>query len=274
MEAGAEAVVLPAGARIALALEYDGSAYFGWQSQRKPQVATVQECLETALSRVADAPLRVQCAGRTDRGVHASHQVVHFDSPAARSPRAWVFGGNSHLPESIAVKWARGVPRNFHARFSAYARRYRYVICNRALRSPHLRHAVTWHDRPLDARLMHEDAQALIGELDFSAFRAAGCQSNSPMRNVHFVEVTRRGDFVVIDIQANAFLHHMVRNVAGVLMAVGAGEAAPGWTRAVLEGRDRTAGGITAPPDGLYLVDVRYPDEFELPAVEPGPIFL
>ncbi len=262
------------GDRVALALSYDGSAYRGWQSQRKPQVDTVQEVLQTCLSRIADAPVTVQCAGRTDAGVHASHQLVHFDTPAARDEKAWVMGGNTQLPRDIAVHWARPVPRTFHARFSATARRYRYLILNTPARSALLSSGVTWESRPLDAGRMHAAAQALVGERDFTSYRAVACQSRTPMRNVHFIDVTRRGDLVVIDIQANAFLHHMVRNIAGVLMTIGSGREPVEWAGQVLAARDRTAGAATAPPYGLYLVDILYPAAFGLPATEPGPYFL
>ena len=263
-----------AGDRVALALSYDGSRYYGWQSQRKPNVPTVQEALENTLSKIADASVLVQCAGRTDRGVHASHQLVHFDTPCARHEKAWVMGANTQLPDGISVHWAKPVNKDFHARFSATARRYRYVILNTASRPAILSQGVTWEKRPLDAELMHREAQCLLGELDFSSFRAVACQSNTPMRNVHFVNVSRVNDFVIIDIQANAFLYHMVRNIAGVLMTVGAGWESPGWTATVLAAKDRTAGGVTAKPEGLYLVDVTYPEQFGLPATVPGPFFL
>lgn len=253
------------GQRVALALAYEGSHFYGWQSQRKLNIPTVQESLEQALSQVAAAPVTVHCAGRTDTGVHASHQLVHFDSPADRGEKAWVMGGNMHLPPAIRIQWARPVPEDFHARHSALARRYRYVILNRPVASPHLPAGMTWCAAPLDAALMHEAAQVLLGELDFSAFRAAGCQSRTPMRNVHFVEVSRRGELVIIDIQANAFLHHMVRNIAGVLMAVGRGERPPEWVSEVLDSRRRTAGGVTAPAAGLYFLGPVYADEFGVP---------
>lgn len=262
-----------AGDRIALALEYEGSAFYGWQSQRQLQLPTVQETLERALSQVAAAPVTTVCAGRTDAGVHATHQIVHFDSPAARNEKAWVFGGNTHLPPGIAIQWARPVPAEFHARFSATARRYRYVILNRPLRSAHSGHLATQYSRPLDVALMHTEAQCLLGERDFSSFRGAGCQSNTPMRNVHFVSVARRGEWVTVDIQANAFLLHMVRNIVGTLLAVGSGQQPPGWTAAVFAARDRTRAAMTAPPQGLYLIDVAYPASFALPAAAPGPLF-
>lgn len=265
---------LPAGTRVALALEYDGAPYQGWQAQGRPDTATVQEVLEPCLSRIAAAALRVHCAGRTDSGVHASHQVVHFDTPSARQEKAFVLGGNAQLPASVAVKWARPVAPEFHARFSARWRRYRYVIFNAPLRSAHLPRACTHFSRPLDATLMQRDAQALLGERDFSAFRGAGCQSRSSMRNVHFIDVRRMGDWVVVDIQANAFLLHMVRNIVGVLLAVGCARAAPGWAARVLAGRDRTQGGVTAPPQGLYLVDVGYESRWGLPETTPGPAWL
>lgn len=265
---------LDAGQRVALALEYDGSAYQGWQAQMRPGTATVQETLQAALSQVAAAPVQLQCAGRTDAGVHASHQLVHFDSPSPRDAKAFVMGANALLPPSIAVKWAHPVASEFHARFSARARRYRYVILNRPLRSAHLPGLSTYYPHPLDTGLMQRDAQILLGEQDFSAFRGAGCQSRTAMRNVHFVEVRRSGDWVVVDIQANAFLLHMVRNIVGVLLAVGSGRAAPGWTRTVLASRDRTQGGVTARPQGLYLVDVEYDAEWNLPLESPGPAWL
>ncbi|MDX9768433.1 MAG: tRNA pseudouridine(38-40) synthase TruA [Ectothiorhodospiraceae bacterium] len=263
-----------AGDRVALALEYDGSAFYGWQAQRNLRLPTIQETLENALGRIAAAPVTTVCAGRTDAGVHASHQIVHFDTPSARDERAWVFGANTHLPAGIAVKWARPVAADFHARFSATARRYRYAILNRPTRSAHLGALATHWVPSLDADLMHAEAQCLLGERDFSSFRGAGCQSNTPMRNVHFVTVIRRGDWVVVDIQANAFLLHMVRNIVGTLLAVGSGKQPAGWAAEVLALRDRTKAAMTAPPNGLYLVDVDYPAHFGLPRDVPGPAFL
>jgi tRNA pseudouridine38-40 synthase len=263
-----------AGDRIALAVEYQGSAFFGWQSQRKLNLPTVQETLENALSQIAAAPITTICAGRTDTGVHASHQVVHFDTPIARPEKAWVFGGNTLLPETVSIKWARPVASEFHARFSAAARRYRYIIHNHPTRSAHLGSLTTFFPHALDAELMHREAQCLLGEQDFSSFRGAGCQSNTPMRNVHRVTVLRRGDFVIIDIQANAFLLHMVRNIVGTLLAVGNGRQPPGWTAEVFAAKDRTVAAPTAPPQGLYLVDVIYPAEFGLPSSTLGPAFL
>ena len=262
------------GDRVAMAVSYDGSAFHGWQSQRKPQVATVQEALEQALGSIANAPVRVQCAGRTDAGVHASHQIVHFDSPSDRDEKAWVSGGNTHLPPKISIHWAKPVTEDFNARFSATARRYRYVILNTPSRSALLAGGVTWESRPLNERAMHEAGQALLGELDFTSYRAVACQSKTPMRNVHFLEVSRCGDMVVIDIQANAFLYHMVRNIAGVLLAIGTGIKPVAWAEEVLLAKDRKAATITAPPFGLYLVGVTYPDSFQLPQSDPGPFFL
>ncbi len=272
--ARADTQLLPAGSRIAMAVEYQGSCYRGWQSQDKPRVATVQDAVEGAVSSVAAAPVTVICAGRTDAGVHAAHQVVHFDAPTARSAKAWLAGSNALLPDDIAVRWAVPVANDFHARFSATARRYRYIILNQARRAAHMVGALTHVELPLDAGLMHKEAQVLVGEQDFSAFRAASCQSLTPMRNIHFVDVHRRGRLVIIDIQGNAFLHHMVRNIAGVLIAVGSGQQPPGWTAEVLAGRDRSRGGVTAKPHGLYLVDVHYPSEFGLPKLSPGPEFI
>lgn len=260
--------------RIALALEYDGSAFNGWQAQKAPRLPTVQESLEAALSQVAAHPLRVHCAGRTDTGVHASEQIVHFESASPRPEKAWVKGGNALLPKSIALRWAREVPADFHARFSAHSRRYRYLIYNTPQRAALLRGLVTQYPHVLEAARMREAGQHLLGERDFTSYRGTACQSRTAMRNVHHLEVERRGDFVIIDIQANAFLLHMVRNVVGVLLEIGAGRRPPDWAAEVLQRRDRSAAGVTAPPQGLYLVKVGYPARFGLPELAPGPAFL
>jgi len=265
--------VHPAGTRIACALEYDGSTYNGWQSQPHDGVSTVQDALEAALSQIADQSVRVHCAGRTDTGVHATAQTVHFDAPAPRSIRAWTQGVNTALPPDIRVHWAVAVAPEFHARFSATARRYRYLVANVPVRPALLRNLVTWHRRELDAERMHRAAQCLLGEQDFSAFRAASCQANSAMRNVLSVQVTRMGNFVEINICANAFLHHMVRNIAGSLLAVGDGRQAEPWIGELLQGRDRTAAADTAPPTGLYLCEIQYPEAFALPETNSMPIW-
>lgn len=256
--------------RIALGIEYDGSDFAGWQMQ-DGEVRTVQAGVELALSAVADHPVRVICAGRTDAGVHAVVQVVHFDTHAERTPRSWVYGANANLPKSVSVQWAQAVPEDFHARFSALRRRYRYVIFNREVRPTFLAWRVTWEYRPLDERRMAEAAQYLLGEHDFSAYRALACQAKSPVRTVHDLSVTRRDELIFIDIEANAFLHHMVRNIAGVLMDIGAGKREPRWAEEVLVTRDRTVGGVTAQPHGLYLVGVSYPPLYGLPALSPAP---
>jgi tRNA pseudouridine38-40 synthase len=251
-------------ARYAAGLEYDGRAYSGWQYQ--PGLDTVQDQAQRALARVADSPVECTCAGRTDAGVHASGQVLHFDSDAARSEHAWRLGANTYLPDDISVLWVREVPEQFHARFSATARSYRYVVLNRDSRPALATGRATWERRPLDAALMHDSAQVLVGEHDFSAFRAIECQSKSPVRLVERVAVTRNCEWLHLDITANAFLHHMVRNVAGLLMSVGQGESPPERVAQVLASRDRRTSAATAPPDGLYLVAVRYPAEFGLPS--------
>lgn len=255
--------------RIALGIEYDGSRYHGWQLQ--DGVTTVQACVEAALSRVADEPVRVVCAGRTDTGVHAAAQVVHFDTGAERTERSWVFGANANLPKDVSVLWARPVPEAFHARFKAERRRYRYVIFNRSVRPTFLQHRVVWEYRPLDAQRMAEAAVHLVGEHDFSSYRALACQAHSPVRTLHRLDVSREGELVFLDLEANGFLHHMVRNIAGVLMSIGAGEQPTAWSREVLEHRDRSLGGVTAPPFGLYLTGVDYPAEYGLPRLSPPP---
>lgn len=259
-------------ARIALGIEYDGSAHFGWQRQR--EVPSVQEYLEKALSVVANTPVEVQCAGRTDAGVHATGQVVHFDCDAHRPERAWTMGVNANLPDSIAVTWCKHVDDDFHARFSATHRRYRYVIYNAPLRPALLHAGVTHVYRELDADRMHEAAQALVGEQDFTSFRASLCQSKTPFRNVTNVTVTRLGRYVILDISANAFLHHMVRNITGSLIEIGAGDQPVEWIAELLQLKDRSAAAATAKPNGLYLVHVTYPPAFELPSIPLGPLFL
>ncbi|EIK53722.1 tRNA pseudouridine synthase A [Stutzerimonas stutzeri TS44] len=216
----------------------------------------------------------MSCAGRTDALVHASGQVVHFDTSVERSMHAWVMGANMNLPGDISVTWAKVMPAHFDARFSAMARRYRYVIYNDQIRPAHMAEEVTWNHRPLDIELMREAAKAFVGTHDFSAFRARQCQAKSPVKTVHHLQLLQHGKFIVIDVRANAFLHHMVRNFAGVLMTIGAGERPVEWARQVLQTRIRRTGGVTAHPYGLYLVRVEYPDEFELPQRYLGPHFL
>ncbi len=259
--------------RIALGVEYKGSRYRGWQRQL-PGVPSVQEELEKALSRVAAQPVSLMCAGRTDAGVHASGQVVHFDTPVERPLIAWVMGANANLPGDISVTWAKVMPAHFHARFKACARRYRYVIYNDQIRPAHLAEEVTWNHRPLDVQRMREAARALVGTHDFTSFRALKCQAKSPIKTVHHLHVIEQGRMIVLDVRANAFLHHMVRNFAGMLMTIGAGERPVEWVGEALEACDRRLGGVTAHPYGLYLVQVEYPEEFVLPERYLGPHFL
>jgi tRNA pseudouridine38-40 synthase len=258
---------------VAACVEYRGTAYRGWQRQQKG-VPSVQEAVEKALSRVANHPVQIFCAGRTDAGVHASCQVIHFDSDAVRSPRNWIHGANANLPPDISLSWVLPVGQDFHARFSAQARRYRYVIYNDPVRPAHLAHEVTWNYRPLDIERMRAAAKVLVGTHDFTSYRAVGCQAKSPIKTVHHLELLEFGRFIVLDIRANAFLHHMVRNIAGVLMQIGCGEHPVGWAAQVLAARDRAQGGLTAPAYGLYLVDVTYPAHFDLPDRYLGPHFL
>jgi tRNA pseudouridine38-40 synthase len=254
--------------RYAAGIEYDGSAFLGWQ--RLSHGASVQAAVESALSFVADHPLDVTCAGRTDTGVHAHCQVVHFDSDRARSDRAWLLGANSRLPHAVCLRWVQPVADDFHARYLATARRYRYTILNRPVRPVLGRDYLTWERVPLDAARMHAAAQALVGEHDFSAFRTVACQARRPHRRVDAVSVTREGEHVVMDIQANAFLHHMVRNIVGSLLPVGRGEQPVDWLAALLAGRDRSVAGPTAPPNGLAFVGPLYPARFGLPAEVTG----
>ncbi|HTP37982.1 MAG TPA: tRNA pseudouridine(38-40) synthase TruA [Steroidobacteraceae bacterium] len=250
-------------ARIAAGVEYHGAAYCGWQSQ--PAAPSVQARVEQALSRVADSPVAVVCAGRTDAGVHALSQVIHFDTEARRAERAWVLGANSHLPPDISLRWARPVPQDFHARFSATARAYRYLILNRGVRPAVGGGLALCVYQRLDAGAMQAAAELLVGEHDFSAFRAAECQARSPVRRIRSLSVRRDGELLVVDVTANAFLHHMVRNIVGLLLVVGKGEAPPSRAAEQLQSRNRASGEATAAAHGLYLSRVEYPGQFGLP---------
>lgn len=256
--------------RIAVGVEYDGRAYKGWQRQRHG-VRTVQAVLEAALSQVAAQPVQVVCAGRTDTGVHATGQVVHFDVEVERTTRNWVLGANVNLPADVAVTWAKQMDETFHARFSAISRTYRYLILNRPTRSSLLAGRATWIHKPLDVAPMQLAARALLGTHDFSSYRAIGCQAKSPVRTVHQLGVERDGERITLQVHANAFLHHMIRNIAGVLMAIGRGERSAGWAAEILATRDRTQGGVTAPPDGLYFEQVEYPARYAIPPPVPLP---
>lgn len=253
--------------RWALGIEYDGSAFSGWQLQAHAR--SVQGVVQQALSAVADHPVQVVAAGRTDSGVHALAQVVHFDSEAPRRARSWVLGANSRLPRDVSLLWAQEVPAEFHARFSALERGYHYVILNRRVRSSLLRERSHWELRPLDEARMQSAADLLLGEHDFSAFRAASCQAGTPVRELRTLDVARQGSLIHIHISANAFLQHMVRNIAGALLRVGAGEQPPQWVASLLAGKDRRLAAPTAPAAGLYLQHIRYPAAFGLPRPEP-----
>lgn len=254
--------------RLALGVEYDGSAFHGWQ--RQVNAPSVQQALEAALSRIADADIRVNAAGRTDSGVHATAQVVGFTAPAERPLKAWRLGTNALTPPGVKVTWAQPVDEAFHARYCAVARRYQFLFWDDPAPSP-LLHGRVVPVRTLDDEAMHRAAQHLLGEQDFTSFRAAGCQSLSAHRCVHRVAVHRAGPYVVLDITANAFLLHMVRNIAGSLQAVGEGRRREGWIRDLLLARDRSLAARTAPPDGLYLVDVHYPG-YGFPPGRPAPL--
>ena len=258
--------------RYALGVEYDGEKYFGWQRQNN--VISVQEKLEQALSKIANEPITVFCAGRTDTGVNATNQVVHFDTDKIRKDVAWTLGVNTNLPDDIAVTWVKLVDDEFHARFSATARNYRYVIHNNRLRSAILSKGLSFCHFPLDEKLMDQAAQHLVGKHDFTSYRTVHCQSHSPVRTIHHCNVTRYGDYLVIDIKANAFLHHMVRNIAGSLMRVGQALESVDWIKDVLEAKNRCLAGMTAASGGLYFVDVDYPENFGIPKRNLGPLFL
>lgn len=258
--------------RVALAVRYDGAGYHGWQHQEN--VVTVQDSLERALARVANHSVSLVCAGRTDAGVHATGQIVHFDTDANRDERSWTFGANANLSSDITVLWAKRVSDDFHARFAATARTYRYVLLNQDVRPGILKNAVGWYFRHLEVGPMHQAAQYLLGEHDFSAFQGSGCQAKHPNRTVYQLDVIRKGNMLVFEIKANAFLLHMVRNIVGTLIQVGEGAKPVSWISEVLHARDRRAAGVTIMPNGLYLVAVDYPQRFDLPKIAKGPFFL
>lgn len=255
--------------RIVLGVQYDGQPWLGWQSQ--PHGQTVQDRLEHALSTLAAQPIQVSCAGRTDAGVHALEQVVHFDTDAIRPVSAWVRGVNAHLPRSIAVRWSRELDPvvsdepEFHSRYSARSRTYHYVLYNHPVRSPVLQGRAGWVFRPLDHERMQQAANYLLGEHDFSAFRAMYCQAKSPVKQMHGIVVRRRGDMLVLTFRASAFLHHMVRNIMGSLVVVGSGNQEPEWMQHLLVAKDRSIAAPTFMPDGLYLAGVEYDARWQLP---------
>jgi tRNA pseudouridine38-40 synthase len=259
--------------RIALGVEYKGTEFHGFQTQPSG-VKTVQQALQKALSKVADEEITLVCAGRTDAGVHATQQVIHFDTSAVRPEKAWVLGTKPHLPDSVIVRWAKNVSPQFHARFSALNRTYRYLLSDASTASALVAHQVTWSSRKLNLDWMREGAKYLIGQQDFTSFRATQCQAKSPVRTIHHLHLVRRGDLIILEVQANAFLHHMVRNIVGVLMTVGTGDKPAEWVAEVLAARDRSKGAVTAKPYGLYLVSVDYPEEFNIPQLSPGPFFI
>ncbi len=249
--------------RIAFGVEYDGSHFAGWQCQEG--VRTVQACVEQALSKVANHPVTAICAGRTDKGVHATHQVIHADVTALRTMRSWILGTNVNLPRDVGINWAIPVDDNFHARFSARTRFYRYEIVNKMARPALLHLRATWEHRPLDVARMQAAGNVLLGTHDFTSFRAIGCQAKTPIRTIKSLTVRREYERVILEVSANAFLHHMVRNIAGVLIAIGAGEQPVEWINQILAAKDRTQGGVTAPPDGLYLCGVEYEAPYIFP---------
>ncbi len=256
--------------RIALGIEYAGTHFCGWQYQ--PHARTVQGELQKAVSKVANHEIEVFAAGRTDTGVHALNQVVHFDTDAVREQRGWLLGINANLPKDVAVTWVRPVEHDFNARFSAVKRSYRYLILNRLSRSAVHHQRMWWHHHPIDIDRMRAAAEQLVGQHDFSAFRASECQAKSPIKTLDKIDISKQEDCIAVDVEARSFLHHMVRNLVGVMTAIGDGSRPVEWAGEVLRSADRSRGGITAPPDGLYLVDVRYPEQYSIPTVSGFPV--
>ncbi|HFC92623.1 MAG TPA: tRNA pseudouridine(38-40) synthase TruA [Leucothrix mucor] len=258
--------------KYALCVEYDGTPYCGWQ--KLSHAPSVQEEVEKSLSKVANHSVEVVCAGRTDSGVHGIGQVIHFESDSDRNDKAWLLGGNTNLPFSISFQWVKVVDNDFHARFSALDRRYRYIILNRKARPALLHQRVAWFHSLLDERKMQQAADNLIGEMDYSSFRASSCQARHANREIKEIKITRNGDYITIDICANAFLHHMVRNIVGSLFDVGLGIKSPQWFVELLAIKDRTKAGVTAPACGLYFVSVSYPEKYQIPKNNQSPKFV
>ena len=256
--------------RIALGVEYDGTDFAGWQIQQNQR--TVQGCLTEAISLVANQSVKTVAAGRTDSGVHALQQVIHFDADAVRDERNWILGLNTNLPADINVTWAKPVDDTFSARFSATKRAYRYIILNRVSRSAVHVNRVWWYFQKLDVALMQAAADCLVGHHDFSAFRAKECQAKSPFKTMESITVSKQGDCITIDVVGQSFLHHMVRNIVGVLVLIGEGKRSVSWVQEVLESCNRAHGGITSPPEGLYFVNVDYPEAYALPTVSTFPV--
>lgn len=257
--------------RLAAGIEYSGQAYAGWQRQRDAN--SVQAAVEAAFSFVANQPVTVVCAGRTDKAVHATGQVIHFDTDVERTDYAWRCGANSRLPRDIAVQWVQAVDDDFHARFSAKSRRYQYHLYCAENRPGVLNNYVTWYMQPLDVNTMIEASQYLLGEHDFTALRATHCQAKTPVRTIHHMNWQQRGSIICLDICANGFLHHMVRNIIGVMLLVGKGERQPSWVQQILQAKDRRAAPATAPSQGLYLVEITYPDKFSIPKPRQSALF-
>jgi tRNA pseudouridine38-40 synthase len=256
--------------RMALGIEYSGENYCGWQKQKHSP--SVQQPLEQILSQIAAQPINVFCAGRTDTGVNATGQVVHFDMQGTRPYTAWLRGANSQLPKDISIVWAKQVDSAFHARFSALSRTYRYIIQNSEAPTATLNGKVTWHRRPLNHDLMQQGANHLVGKHDFSSFRASSCQANTAVRTIESINISRMNQLIFIDIKANAFLHHMVRNIVGCLLLVAEGRRPPHFVKDLLAKKDRQQAPDTSKPGGLYLVDAGYPDEFQLPKSQMTPL--
>lgn len=249
--------------RYACGVEYDGNGFFGFQLQI--QEPTIQGCLEKSISSVANHDVRITCAGRTDTGVHAICQVIHFDSDSERDEYQWIMGINANLPQGISILWVRPVSDDFHARFSAIERSYRYQIYNRWIRPAINRNSVTWEKLPLDENKMHKAALILAGTHDFNAFRSSACQSKISVKTINNIGVSRENNIVTLEVSANGFLHHMIRNIIGTLLPIGRNEKSVGSIRDVLESKDRKKAGVTAPPNGLYFLGVKYPEKFNLP---------
>lgn len=260
--------------RYAAIIEYNGGAFHGWQRQKHHHQPTVQAALEQAISFVANHPVEVSCAGRTDTGVHATRQVIHFDTASVRSDYGWLMGINTRLPAAVSVQWIAQVADDFHARYKAQSRRYRYLIVNQAARPALMHDQLTWWRYPLDINRMQEAADLMLGEHDFSAFRAKDCQAKSPVKTMHRLDIRRWNDIILIELEASAFLYHMVRNIVGVLLPIGEGHQPVSWMSDVLASQDRNQAGVTAPGHGLHFVGVRYPEHYQIPSEPFGPALL